>query len=324
MTPSRLSRTAARLASAVRMRGLKGALLEEARTRLVDQGAMSPLAQVNQDGLLDADADAVHARQRREIRTGSLMLEAGQVEASYPLSFERGGRVLRYAFLPASRKSKGLVVLFHGHDAFLHLGPMRRWRDFDVLAPWDTFGYQRQGSWFWGERGDNFVELMVQALIEAHRANLPGLPWFCTGSSMGGFGALYHGVKYECDGLYVMCPQVDLAAKIREYGDNDPNTPYGFLRGDAGAEPDLLALAQTRKDLPPLFLIQYQYDFVNPFAEHAFRLLDIYNRKKGWYGIRVYPSVSHGGDGRQEEAETFFNLILEKGSPRVAEIKGGG
>ena len=305
--------------------GLKAALRQTARRVLGDPSDGLPLARADHAGFLTADVEAVHEDEKEQIRGTSLLFDASKVEQSYPLSFEADGRVLRYAFLPAAQSSKGLVVLFHGHDAHLHLGPLRAWREFDVLAPWDTFGWQRRGSWFWGEHGDNFVEKLVQALIDQHRTRASDKPWFCTGGSMGGTGALYHGIKHGCDGVYVVCPQVDLGRKVVEYGGaEDADNPYGYLVGDTvDGLPDILAEARARDDLPPLYLIQNQYDHVNPFAEHAWHLIDIYNRKNAWYGLRIHPAVGHGGDGQQEEAALFFSLIIDKRPPSTLGAAGG-
>jgi hypothetical protein len=280
-----------------------------------DPALRTPLARARHLHLFETDARRVQAAEAESMRASSLLLDASSVEATYPLVHEGESRFLRYAFLPACRRSRGLVVVFHGHNAFLHMGPMEAWNDYDVLAPWDTFGFKRQGSWFWGEGGDNVTERLVQALVAKYRAERPGQPWFCTGGSMGGFGALYHGIKYGCAGIYVVCPQVDLAAKIAEGGADRRTNPYAALAAENGSGvPDLLALATAQDRLPPLFLVQNQHDPINPFAAHSFRLLDVYNRKGAWYGVRVYPAIGHGGDGVQQEAEVFFSLILDKGA----------
>ncbi|MGE5506097.1 MAG: hypothetical protein ACM31L_16875 [Actinomycetota bacterium] len=305
---------ATRLIRKVRAVGWREAVRQAVRSRVVDPREMLPLSRVNKAGLFATSTDAIHEQERQQIRATSLVFDASQVEATYPEVFEHGGRILRYAFRPARRQSKGLVVLFHGHDAFLHMGPVRPWDDFDLLAPWDTFGLKRQGSWFWGEKGVPFVEEMVQVLIASRRD--PAKPWFCTGASMGGFASLWHGIKFGAAGVYSMCPQVDLAAKVTDFGTDNRNNPYRALGGEAGGPPDLVAMAEAQADLPPLFLVQNQYDHINRFADHAWRLLDVYNRKRGWYGLRVHPSLGHGGDGKQEEAELFFSLVVERNPPR--------
>lgn len=133
---------------------------------------------------------------------------------------------------------------------------------------------------------------------------------------MGGFASLYHGIKYRCNGLYVTAPQIDLRAKIIEYGIDNRDNPYGYLQGESlDSVPDLLAMAEEQESVPPLSLVQNQYDPVNPFVSHGFRLFEIYNRKHGWYGFRVYPDIRHGGDGSQSEAALFFTRILDKSAP---------
>jgi hypothetical protein len=64
-------------------------------------------------------------------------------------------------------------------------------------------------------------------------------------------------------------------------------------------------------------LIQNQYDRSNPFGEDTLPLLQIYNEKKAWNGLRIQPSIGHQGhDGGYDEAQYFFNLIATKLPPR--------
>lgn len=306
----------------VREKGLRQTLYIIANRFLGLSSNTFPLAQIDHNILFAENTDEIRAQEKKQMRASAMLYDASHVEATYPLVFEREGRFMRYSFLPASEQSKGLVVLFHGHNAYLHLGPMMAWQHFDILAPWDTFGWRRQGSWFWGEKGDNFVEHMVFELISKYREDVPNRYWFCMGASMGGFGALYHGIKYRCNGIYVMAPQVDLQTKVIDYGRDNRDNPYGYLQGETlDTVPNLLELAEAQDILSPLFLVQHQYDPVNNFADHAFRLLEIYNRKNAWYGIRVYPAIGHGGDGSQQEGEMFFSLIVDKSFPKKTEFR---
>jgi hypothetical protein len=249
---------------------------------------------------------------------GGVFSDISNLEASFPLVFEMDNRILRYSYSETEGKCRGLVVLFHGWGGEFSSGlKPKGWDGFDILAPWDAFGYNRRGSWFWGEKGENFVELMVASLISSIRAKKPDLPWFCFGYSMGGFGALYHGVKYNADGVYAMMPQVDLGLKADEYAKDGRSNPYGYLFDNSKNKmPDLLRTAEQQDSLPPLFLIQNQYDAVNPFHQHSFRLLECYNRKKCWYGARIYPASGHTHDGSPDEARLFFEKIIEKDFPR--------
>ena len=157
MRPGDLPRRGLRFVRMVRQLGVTEATRQAALRLLLRPTDMVPFARANPAGLFATDTDEIHAEERRRIRAGSLLTDASQVEATYPEVFEIDGRFMRYAFLPAAEEPRGLVVLFHGHDAYLHLGPVRPWRRFNVLAPWDTFGWRRRGSWFWGEGSTLFV-----------------------------------------------------------------------------------------------------------------------------------------------------------------------
>ncbi|MBF0340961.1 MAG: hypothetical protein HQL95_08385 [Magnetococcales bacterium] len=305
-----------KLSGRARQTGWREALRISAMHALQKHSETVPLARCDtrnyfMDQLPEERASLKEARRTREAEAFSLH-SASNIDKIYPLVFHHGNRLMRYTRIPGQRASKGLVIFFHGFNSWFHTGPLRPFEEFDLLAPWDTFGWKRQGSWFWGEKGEGFVADMVQALIRQEHTD-PAQPLFCMGSSMGGFGALYHGITLGCRGIYAMAPQVDLKAKILDYDPASRGNPYGYLQGeDPEALPDLFRLADAREKLPPLFLIQNLYDPVNEFSRHAYKLLDVYHRKRAWYGLRVHPGVHHDGDGSQAEAELFFSLVLQK------------
>ncbi|MEX1248271.1 MAG: hypothetical protein WEA61_07280 [Anaerolineales bacterium] len=274
------------------------------------RGPFLPLGNIDPFFLFNTNLDDAEGEEKKRRKNSGFIFAASSLEQQYPLIFHSGNRFLRYAFMPALNQAKALVVFFHGHGGDLPPSPCE---DFDILAPWDTFGYRRLGSWFWGEHGDGFVERMIVDLINETRAEGVDQPWFTYGGSMGGFGALWHGIKYDCTGIYVTSPQIDLVRKIEDYGDVKENA-YAFLGGkDRGGLPDLYNLARSKDELPPLFLIQSQYDAVNEFSMHALPLVQTYQEKRAWLGLRVYPGIGHKShDGSFEEALLFFRLIIEK------------
>jgi len=318
MSPGDALRLGRRLWARARQSGPRETARQVVVRHLGDRAGLAPLTRVERSTLF-ADPTRVMEAERRKLRTWSLV-DASYVADRYPHTLELGGRTLRFMLLPAATRRSGLVVLFHGHYAAMHLGPVVPLRHFDVLAPWDTFGWRRQGSWFWGEQGTPFVAELVAALIERHRR--PGEPWFCAGSSMGGFGALYHGLTLGCDGMYVQAPQVDLRRKVADYGAGDRDNPYGYLVGRSARDlPDLVAIAEARPTLPPLYLVQNLMDPVNPLADHGFPLLQAYSRTRAWWGARIAPAAGHAADGSLAEAECFFTALAEK---RPFEIGSGG
>lgn len=280
------------------------------------KGESFPLQKADKSLLFETGSDDVAKKSNNQMAMFTRISEFSKVEDTYPLLFEFEDYVLRYSFLKAKISSLGTVVFFHGHNAFLQAGPFSSWDYFDLLAPWDNYGWRRQGSWFWGDKGNNYTERMINALIKK-KIDKTNKPWFCFGGSMGGFGALYHGIKSDCDGIYVMMPQVDLKKKIIDYGIEDTDNPYGYLHnGNLDSLLDIIKVALEKDEIPPLFLTQNQYDNVNLFKEHAAKLLDVYDKKNAWYGIRVLPARGHFCDGSYKEAEYFFKTLVEKNLPK--------
>lgn len=281
-----------------------------------------PLAGADPDLILASGVSAIRDYARR--RKGETKREeAGKNLPKYfPFEYiHANGTRMRYALFPAVSESKGLVVIFHGYLGF-EIYPIRYgWKHFDLLLPLDNFGWKSLGSWFWGEKGQNHVEVAAAGLIQKVRADLDAKRWFTIGTSMGGFAALYHGIKYAAGGVYVMTPIIDLKAKIRDYRSRSIQTSYTELAEPGDKEldkvPDIYREAEQAETLPPLFLIQNQYDRSNPFGEDTVPLLQIYSEKKAWHGLRVHPSIGHQGhDGGYDEAQYFFDLIATKSPPR--------
>lgn len=288
-----------------------------------------PLANADPDLILASSLEGIRQFARRRNSTqkkkNAVKDAAGDSSELYPNEFidSRGTRI-HYASYPALRRSKGLAVIFHGFLGF-KVDVLFNWADFDLLLPLDNFGWKNLGSWFWGVGGKNFVELAVQELIQTEMQNRGNLDWFCTGGSAGAFAALYHGIKYRSKGIYVTTPIIQLKPKIKHYRQRGLQTTYTALADpddhDLKTIPDIYQEARLAEDLPPLFLIQNQYDRANPFGEDTLPLLQIYAEKRGWAGLRVQPSIGHHGhDGSYAEAQHFFNLISEKRPPRKVDF----
>lgn len=329
LTPQRLYWLRKRIAKGELWRAVEFKLYRLLERRLglaeqADRRAQLPLAHADERYLFtQASPDQLRAEYRQRMRIVDGALQGIDVEKTYPLVYEQGGRFLRYALLPAQKQpARGLVVSFHGFNGFQHLGPSQPWEHFDLLTPWDTFGWRRQGSWFWGEAGQGFVADLVQGLIAHVQTDRPQRPIFCFGGSMGGFGALWHGLTLgqACLGMYVFMPQVDMVEKVRDDAESK-NSPYRALMGPEGESslPDLVGLARQQQALPPLLLVQNQHDAVNPYADHAAKLIGVYDEKRAWYGLRIYPASGHfAWDASPEEAAYFFRLILDKQPIRPA------
>lgn len=250
--------------------------------------------------------------------------------AFFPRTFEFEDRTMNYEYFPAVKKSKGLIVIFHGHVGFDIHAIRYGWENFDLLLPLDNFGWKNLGSWFWGENGNNFTEKIVSALIQKYLEQKEDKTWFTMGASMGGFSSLYYGIKYQASGIYSMAPILNLEERITLYvNNNSQGNAYVNLidlehkeLNEALAElPNIYREAKAKEELPPLYLIQNQYDASNLFGKHTIPLIQIYNDKQAWCGLRISPAIGHAGyDGTREEGAYFFELIADKRPPSVVDF----
>lgn len=311
-----------RFANKVRVLGLRRAWDSVRAIFRQPAGPAFPLASANRDLMLAGSLNALrdYARAQSERQTVEKGFVPQNIAAYFPFEYTAEDRTLRYAFFPALNTSRGVVVVFHGHvGSDIH--PIRySWPEFDLLLPLDNFGWNNLGSWFWGELGDNFVERLTAGLIEKIRAERAAPAWYCIGASMGGFAALYYALKYRADGVYAMAPVIDLKGKIRDNRSQNIAGAYTHLARpddeDLHALPDIYAAAAACDHLPPLFLVQHQYDRLNLFGTKTLPLVQLYNERRAWAGLRVHPAIGHTGhDGSYEEAQHFFALLSEKQPP---------
>lgn len=167
-----------------------------------------------------------------------------------------------------------------------------------VVQPWDNFGFNRQGCWWLGEGGDFFVPGLIDALIEDLRRQFPDSKGIHTcGRSMGGFGALFHGLRLLADGVYSEIPQSNL---FRMYKDLSRFPPYiESVFGVHAEHPmgDLVAQYREAKEFPKrINLIHNRWDLNyendEPFHQ-TMELINVLVEKRVDIYFEVPPTMGH-------------------------------
>jgi hypothetical protein len=99
-----------------------------------------------------------------------------------------------------------LLVVLHGYGSYSTHFQYEGW---NVLSPYDNFGYEHKGSWWLGEDGDFFLRDLLQKLIQevSQKYNSEDKIYFY-GSSMGGYGAILHGILSNARAVYSNVPQI--------------------------------------------------------------------------------------------------------------------
>lgn len=120
-------------------------------------------------------------------------------------------RKLFYRFTPAAFASNfvPLVVVLHGEEKAeaLHF----EYKMWNVLTPIDNFGDEDRGSCWLGEKGDFFVKDLLQELIKQISEEYECEDnIYLYGNSMGGYGAILHGVLCKANAVYAHAPYIRL------------------------------------------------------------------------------------------------------------------
>lgn len=120
-------------------------------------------------------------------------------------------RKLFYRFTPATVVSNfvPLVVILHGENKTdaLHF----EYKMWNVLTPLDSFGTENRGSCWLGEKGDFFVKDLLQKLIQQISEEYECEDdIYLYGNSIGGYGAILHGILCKANAVYAHSPRIKL------------------------------------------------------------------------------------------------------------------
>jgi pimeloyl-ACP methyl ester carboxylesterase len=253
----------------------------------------------------------------------TLTLECANVSPRFD-SIENDGKNLPYLFVPALNRMETAPILlcFHGwtgnslpseEDAAVQYGDAH----WNILVPVDRYGFNRQGSWWLGENGNFFLIKLIEEMLVTVRKeyNLEG-DLFVYGSSMGGFGALVHGLINEAKGFVLNVPQVrlldstfgknkarfmDVVFGKDKLSDNNVNKLASSEFENFAKTGDATMLLNLIKspDLPRFFLIQTRHDEsdgddgISYVKEHALYLTEKLLERKLPFELHIVDEEGH-------------------------------
>jgi len=163
-------------------------------------------------------------------------------------------RKLFYRFTPAAIASNfvPLVVVLHGEGGAV--APNFEYKMWNVLTPLDDFGYENRGSCWLGEKGDFFVKDLLQKLIyEIAEEYECEDHIYLYGNSMGGYGAILHGILCKANAVYAHSP------RIRLHKEKDTDTSmkhtYACVCGETVSKENDLTDFLNPTDVFPVFYL---------------------------------------------------------------------
>lgn len=231
------------------------------------------------------------------------------------------GKRLPFAVIRAEDpRNAPLLVAFHGWTGGLNVQ-----RDFssmispahadafpsnwNILLPQDRYGYARCGSWWLGEKGNLFMPRLLDDMIETVRQRIGFNGQIYTfGTSMGGFGAILHGLRWRARAICANVPQIRLLGteldrrlidfvfgagnrERLEAGDSDPALAELARYADAI---NFLDPSLSRRDLPTFHIVQARHDVTPRYArDQCFHLINRLLDVDADFELHVHPEASH-------------------------------
>ncbi|TNF44648.1 MAG: hypothetical protein EP216_01655 [Epsilonproteobacteria bacterium] len=124
---------------------------------------------------------------------------------------DENNRKLFYRFTPAAIVSNFVplvVILDEKEKAEATHFEYKMW---NILTPLDNYGYEGLSSCWLGEKGDFFVKDLLQKLIHDIAEEYECEDHiYLYGSSMGGYGAILHGILCKANAVYAHNPHIRL------------------------------------------------------------------------------------------------------------------
>jgi len=203
-----------------------------------------------------------------------------------------------------------LIIILHGHGSNSRSTFFNK-SGWNVLAPLDKYGHNCNGSWWLGEHGDFFVRDLLQELIKNIKSACSSHHVFFYGSSMGGYGAILHGILSAATAVYANVPQTYLLGsgyhkvQLKNF-DSISNTVH-FI------ENDLSKIINTKHpdDVPLFFICDNRFSFDNYLGEQTFRFITACVNEKINFHLEVLPQKGHSKNHGINEVIELFKKYTE-------------
>ena len=236
---------------------------------------------------------------------------------------ELDSKKMFFRFTPATEtlpSESPTMMLLHGHGS---TNPSRfrdpRW---NAIAPIDNFGVEGLGSWWIGEDGDiSTIKLLDEVIKKACQLmdcnEIRKL--FIYGSSMGGFGALLHGHRYNAIAVYANVPQIQLLGTT--YSEGGMKKFFSGVIGQGNNHYNDLAgyLDSSELNHPLYFICENRFGYKNYRKEHVNRFLEILERNNLNYHLEIIPTKGHNKNRGINEVKAMFEQYCLNQSDKMSD-----
>ncbi len=230
---------------------------------------------------------------------------------------DNGHRLPYHSKLADDPENAPILVSFHGwlirhrqYQTSAHTQPFTR-NDWNYITPQDRYGLARGGCWYLGENGDFFFIKLIDRLIESLRQQGLHGPLYFHGTSMGGFGALLHGLRLGVKAVCVSVPQVRLlGTELHQEWTRAIEAVFGKASSDKVIYSDVTHFINTDspQDNPVIFITQSAMDVHRHYVqEQALYLANKLADAGTCFYLKIVPEQAHIEYVKPDQAIALFD-----------------
>jgi len=199
-----------------------------------------------------------------------------------------------------------ILMLLHGHGSTI---PSRfKHPQWNSIAPIDNFGCEQLGSWWLGEHDTTtlqLLDLVIESSLKSLHIRDGEERLFIYGSSMGGYGALLHGVRYNAVAIYANVPQVQLLGTT--YSEGGMKKYFKEVISPVNEKYNNLCLHLSTFNTHPLYFIcENRFGYVNYKKEHTSKLISLLDQLDLNYHLEIIPTKGHNKNRGINDVREFF------------------
>jgi hypothetical protein len=201
--------------------------------------------------------------------------------------------VLPYRLTLDRKGGAPTLIILHGHGNNHKATNFKR-DGWNIIAPLDQYGEAGKGSWWLGENKEFFVRDALQSLIKSLKETQTiGDDIYFYGSSMGGYGAILHGILCGAKAVYANVPQIKLIGS--SYHQEVQRSNFDAISNSSDfIENDLSNLLNRNSSPIPLFFIcENRYSYFNYLKEQSNSFVNECIEKDINFHYEVLPKKGH-------------------------------
>lgn len=222
-------------------------------------------------------------------------------------TFTKHGREFTFYISKAKEKNKPILFILHGHG-FVDTPSQFKSDNWNVICPMDSYGLDKKGSWFLGEKGDYFWLPAMEQILEIVRTETGTGRLYFWGSSMGGYASLLYGNKLHATAVYANVPQTHLLGS--QYSNNGMKKYFSAVIPDERDDFNRLSCIFKSRTRTKYFLCFNQLEGSNYFSEQGIPFIQHLHSLRQPLYLEVRPTAAHGKNHGVSETITLFKKYI--------------